>query len=255
MNDTPRQQPLAFADLTIRHANIVAVRGVSFAVQPGERVALIGPSGAGKSSLLHSAAGFVEPTSGEVWVLGSRMGDLTKGALRKHRMRVGIIAQDLALTPGLRVVHSVNGGRLGSWSTPRAITSLVRAHGRQDVERVLSAVGLADRADARTGDLSGGEQQRVAIARTLLQSPDLVLADEPTSSVDPKLADHAMGLLCDRAAPWTTVVSVHDPDLALRHVDRIIGLSHGSVVFDRSVDDVEPTDITGLYETSVTDTP
>ena len=109
-------------------------------------------------------------------------------------------------------------------------------------------MGLDDRIDARTGDLSGGEQQRVAVARSLLQQPQLLLADEPTSSVDPELANQVMALICDRETPWATVVSVHDPDLALRHADRIVALANGSIVFDRPVGDVVESDISELYE-------
>ena len=242
------QRPLAVTELTVRHGDVVALNGVSVSVRPGERVALIGPSGAGKSSLINVAAGIVEPTSGEVIVLGERLADLSGSVLRKHRQRVGIISQALGLAPSLRVVHSVNGGRLGSWSTPAAMASLVRPRERDQVAKVLAGVGLADRIDARTGDLSGGEQQRVAIARTLLQRPDLILADEPTSSVDPELSNQVMALLCEPAAPWTAVVSVHDPDLALRHVDRIIALNHGEVIFDLPVGEVDRESIAELYE-------
>ena len=242
------QRPLAVSDLTVRHGDVVALNGVSVSVRPGERVALIGPSGAGKSSLIHTAAGLVEPTSGDVSVLGQHLGELSGSALRTHRQRVGIISQALGLAPSLRVIHSVNGGRLGSWSTPRSIASLVRPKDRADVEQVLTGVGLKDRIDARTDDLSGGEQQRIAIARTLLQKPDLLLADEPTSSVDPELSNQVMALVCDRDAPWTAVISVHDPDLALRHVDRIVALAHGSIVFDLPAAAVDPKAITELYE-------
>ena len=244
------QRPLAVSDLTVRHGDVVALNDVSVSVRPGERVALIGPSGAGKSSLINVAAGIVEPTSGVVSVLGHSLAELSGSSLQKHRRQVGIVSQALGLAPSLRVVHSVNGGRLGSWSTPAAIASLVRPRERDRVSEVLTGVGLADRIDARTGDLSGGEQQRVAIARALLQRPQLLLADEPTSSVDPELSNQMMGLLCDRDAPWTAVISVHDPDLALRHVDRIIAMNDGSIVFDRPVGEVDPASLDELYERS-----
>ena len=244
------QRPLAVSDLTVRHGDVVALNGVSVSVRPGERVALIGPSGAGKSSLINVAAGIVEPTSGVVSVLGQALSQLSGSALQKHRREIGIVSQALGLAPSLRVVHSVNGGRLGSWSTPTAIASLVRPRERDRVTEVLTGVGLADRIDARTGDLSGGEQQRVAIARALLQRPQLLLADEPTSSVDPELSNQMMALLCDRDAPWTAVISVHDPDLALRHVDRIIAMNDGSIMFDRPVSEVDPASLGALYERS-----
>ena len=240
--------PLAVTDLTVTHGDVVALRNVSVSVRPGQRVALIGPSGAGKSSLLNCVAGIVTPTSGQVEVLGSELAQLDGTALKQHRKRVGIIGQHLALAPSLRVAHSVNGGRLGTWSTAKALASLVRPRDRAEVNQVLSSVGLGDRIDARTGDLSGGEQQRVAIARTLLQQPDLLLADEPTSSVDPELANDMMSLICAPDAPWTAVVSVHDPELARRHTDRIIGLADGAIAFDLPASDVEPSTIAQLYQ-------
>lgn len=241
---------LSCDNLTVIHGQVVALEAVSIDVAPRERVALIGPSGAGKSSLIHAAAGLVRPTSGRVEIFGSAHADVTGAAQRRQRRRVGIISQQLALAPALRVIHSVNGGRLGSWSTARALASLVRPTGTDEVTRVLGAVGLADRINARTGDLSGGEQQRVAIARTLLQAPELVLADEPTSSVDPALADQMMSLLCPTDSQWATVVSVHNPDLALRYADRIVGLSLGRVIFDQPAENVQQSEIDSLYRRS-----
>ena len=234
-------------DLTVRHGQVVALDRVSISVGSGERVALVGPSGSGKTSLVHVIAGLVDPTAGEVLVLGNDPGALRGSALRNHRKRVGIISQHLGLAPSLSVVHSVNGGLLGSWSTGRALASLVRPSGTTEVHQALEAVGLSDRVRARTGDLSGGEQQRVAIARTLLQAPELILADEPTSSVDPTLADQVMSLLCPENPPWTVLVSVHDPDLALRHADRLIGLALGRVVFDKPTSQIDRTEIDRLY--------
>ena len=235
-------------DLAVQHGQIVALDGVSLGVSPGERVALIGPSGAGKSSFINVVAGLVAHTTGDVVVLGEALATLTGTKLRDHRRRIGIVSQQLALAPALRVVHSVNGGRLGSWSTARALASLVRPRGATEVREVLDLVGLGDRAQARTGDLSGGEQQRVAVARTLLQAPELVLADEPTSSVDPKLSDQVMGLLCPPNPKWAVVVSVHDPELAVRHADRIVGLSNGHVAFDRPATGIDRSDIDALYQ-------
>ena len=240
--------PLAFSDLTVQHGTVVALHEVTLEMRPRERVALIGPSGSGKSSLLHTAAGLVTPTSGAVEVLGQPLSQLTGAGLQRHRQRVGIVSQNLGLAQSLRVIHSVNGGQLGNWSTPRALASLVRPVGRTEVEQVLQSVDLADRIDARTGDLSGGEQQRIAVARTLYQRPELLLADEPTSSLDPELADRIMSLLCADDAPWATLFSAHDPDLAIRHADRVIGLSSGSVAFDSPADQVDPADVSALYD-------
>ena len=226
---------------------------MSLRVPVGERVALVGPSGAGKTTLLALMAGLVPPTDGSVAVFGAALSDVSGRALRRHRARVGLVGQHLDLALALRVVHNVNAGRLGRWSTPAALGSLLRPAGRGEVVEVLDAVGLGDRVEARTGDLSGGERQRVAVARVLRQRPDLLLADEPTSSVDPAISDRVMGLLASPGAvgvdgtPRTVVVSAHDPQLARRHVDRLIGLLAGRVVFDRPANEVTDDELTALY--------
>ena len=99
----------------------------------------------------------------------------------------------------------------------------------------------------RTATLSGGEQQRVAVARVLRQEPSLVLADEPVAAVDPRLSDDMLALLCDRSAPWTTIVSLHEPDLARRHATRIVGLRRGRVAFDLAADSVSDADLAAVY--------
>lgn len=238
---------------SVHYGAITALDGVDLRVEAGERVALIGPSGGGKTSLLGVAAGLVALDDGEVSTLGvdrsslarSRRGERDRRSLAR---RIGIVPQDLALVPSLRVVHSVNAGRLGAWSRWRALRSLVRPVEAERVVEVLRAFRLDDRVDARTGDLSGGQQQRVAVARVVIQGPELVLADEPTSSVDPELADLVMAELCAPDRPWTVIASVHDPALALRHFDRVIGVSDGTVAFDRAAGDVDSADVDALYE-------
>jgi len=225
-----------------------ALVDLDLTVRVGERVALLGASGAGKSTLLDVLAGLVEPTAGSVEVLGERIAGLGERALRRHRARVGVVRQHHGLPGSLRVVHNVNGGRLGTWSTLRALTSLIRPQGRADVDRALVAVGLEGLADRRTGDLSGGQQQRVAVARCLLQQPELLLADEPVSAVDPKLSDDVLTLVCDRSASKrTSIVSLHDPALARQHVDRVIGLRDGSIAFDLAPLDVSDALLDALY--------
>jgi len=234
-------------DVVVCFDDVTALSLPSLTIERGETVALVGQSGAGKSTLLNVLAGLVPPDGGDVSVLGSDLRALRGRAARRHRAQVGLVSQLLGLAPSLPVLHTVNGGRLGEWSVAAALASLVHARGRDDVVAALARVGLADRVDARTGDLSGGEQQRVAVARTLLQAPRLVLADEPTSSVDPDLADRVMAELCG-VAEQTVVVSMHDPELARRHVDRVVGLRDGTVVFDESASVVTDAMLAGLYQ-------
>ena len=215
-------------------------------VGPGERVALVGASGAGKSTLLAVANGSVLPTAGSVRVLGTELGARPP---RRLRARVGTVHQSLELVGRLRVVHDVNAGRLAEWSAVRAAWSLVRPQGLPEVLAALERVGLADRAFERTERLSGGQQQRVAIARLLVQQPDLVLADEPASALDPVLADRALTLLGELALArgGALVAALHDPGLVRRHCDRVVGLADGRVVLDRPVAALSAADLAGLY--------
>jgi len=215
-------------------------------VASGERVALVGASGAGKSTLLAVANGSVLPTAGSVRVLGTELGARPP---RRLRARVGTVHQSLELVGRLRVVHDVNAGRLAEWSAARAAWSLVRPQGLPELLAALERVGLADRAFERTERLSGGQQQRVAVARLLVQQPDLVLADEPASALDPVLADRALTLLGELALArgGALVAALHDPGLVRRHCDRVVGLADGRVVLDRPVAALSAADLAGLY--------
>jgi phosphonate transport system ATP-binding protein len=193
--------------------------------------------------------GSVAPTAGAVEVLGTDPRALSGRALRQLRARVGTVHQHLELVGQLRVVHNVNAGRLGEWSALRAAWSLLRPLGVAEAEAALARVGLADRLFERTERLSGGQRQRVAIARLLVQRPDLVLADEPASALDPRLADQALGILGELAQErgGALVASLHDPGLALRHCDRVLGLSEGRVVLDAPVSALDAADLTAFY--------
>ena len=146
-------------------------------------------------------------------------------------------------------MHNVNGGRLGEWSTWRALASLVVPAGRREVEAALDAVDAGGLADARTEELSGGQRQRVAIARLLVQDPDVVLADEPAASLDPELGRLAVSLLAERVATpgRALVMSIHDPALALAHCDRIVGLRAGRPVFDLPAAEVDGAVLAEVY--------
>lgn len=206
---------------------------VDLLVQRGERVALVGPSGAGKSTLLRLCAAAMLPTIGSVEVLGIDVGDAEPAVIRGLRRRIGTIHQSLDLVGSLRVVHNVNAGRLGSWSRRRALRSLVRPVGVDDVHEALGRLGVADKIDERTDQLSGGEQQRVAVARALIGGPDLIIADEPVSSLDPGRAADVMAILRATAESGSTLVaSLHDFGLARATCDRLVGLRAGRVVFD-----------------------
>jgi phosphonate transport system ATP-binding protein len=227
-------QVVAMRDVSVCYGPHAALEGIEIVVGAGERVALVGPSGAGKSTFLGLCNRTVEPTAGSVELFGAGQPAPGSAARRAEQRRVGMVHQQLHLVGPLRVVHNVNAGRLGTWSRRKALASLLRPSQVDATRRALDRLGIAGKVFERTDRLSGGEQQRVALARLLVQDPDLVVADEPVASLDPARADEVMGLLCEVVADRerTLLVSLHDFDLARRRCDRIIGLRSGRVVFD-----------------------
>ena len=241
---------LAFNSLDLVHPNgHRALKSVNFTVTAGERIAIIGPSGAGKTSLLRVAAAALKPTHGRVESLATDPWKLAPRELKRLRARIGVIHQSPPIPPRLRVVTAVLSGRLGTWSTGRALLSLAYPSDIDGARRVLAQLDLADRLFDRCDRLSGGELQRVGIARTLYQQPDLMLADEPVSALDPSLSDIAIGQLVAQATGQgaTLVASLHAVDLALKWFPRVVGLRAGEVMFDRPADQVSAAMLNELY--------
>jgi phosphonate transport system ATP-binding protein len=172
----------------VRFGDRAVLRDISLTVQRGERVALVGPSGAGKSTLLGVINGTVSIESGTVRLLGQDVQCLTPRERRASYACVGMVYQDLCLIDNLRVVHNVNAGHLGRWSTLRSLVSLLWPLERARAHKALTQVGIPEKMYEATGTLSGGQRQRVAIARILIQDPAIVLADEPISSLDRELS-------------------------------------------------------------------
>ena len=209
------------------------LRDLSLQIAPGELVALIGPSGAGKTTLLRLCAGVLWPSSGNVTVLGQETGKLAGRRLRRLRTQVGFLYQSDNLVPGLRVAHNVLMGRLGHWSLLRSLWSLLRPQELERAHAALQRVELGDRLWALPGQLSGGEQQRVAIARLLLQDPRVVLADEPVSALDLRLGRDVIRLLTGiaRERQATMLVSLHSLELLGEGFDRVVALRDGQLLW------------------------
>lgn len=182
-------------------------------------MAVIGPSGAGKSSLLNLLATALQPDSGTVELLGEAPWRLSGRARQRLRTRIGLIHQAPPLPSRQRVVTAVLAGRLGRWGTLRGLASLLHPRDVPGARAALATLGLADKLFAQCGQLSGGQLQRVGIARVLYQQPELLLADEPVSAMDPVLADHTLETLCRHAGERgvTLVASLHAVELALAH--------------------------------------
>ena len=233
-----------------RAGPVAALHDVSLEVAPGERLVVLGPSGAGKTTLFGLLNTTLRPTAGSVRFEGQDVGGLSRRALRAVRRRIGTVFQQPRLVPSLTVRQNALLGRAGHWSLAGAVGAWVRPS-RADglrVDAALEAVGLRHRADARGDELSGGEQQRVGIARVLVQEPTAVLADEPFSSLDPALRERMGELLLDVAARGRTLVAVmHDVEFALRYFPRVVGLSAGRVAFDLPAVQVTPALLDQLY--------
>lgn len=229
-----------------------ALIDVDLDVHEGERVALVGPSGAGKTTLLGLCNGSTVQSSGEVEILGRSLLGATARDLRDVRRRVGTVYQQLHLVGPLRVVHNVNAGRLGSRSSLRALRSLIRPLDVDSAREALASTGIEHKLFERTDRLSGGEQQRVALARVLVQQPELILADEPISSLDPSRGEEVVDLLTDVVAGKrrTLIVSLHNFDIARRRFDRLVGLREGRILFDLPRDDVFDRHRLDLYRIS-----
>jgi phosphonate transport system ATP-binding protein len=229
-----------------------AVTDIDLTIHPGERVAIVGASGAGKSTLLSMLNGSLPATSGTVEVLGADLAELSPSRLRAVQRRIGAVSQRLDLVDQVRVLHNVNAGRLGRWSSARALAALAWPRTDPVAAAALEHVGLAWAIHERTERLSGGERQRVAIARLLVQQPDLVLADEPVSSLDPVRAAVILDLLSlqPHSVPWrpvTLLVSLHQPELARRHCTRVVGLRGGRLAFDVPADHLDQRALDDLY--------
>ena len=226
-----------------------ALQDVSMAARAGERLAVIGPSGAGKSTLLRVLGAALRPIEGQVTTLEVNPWQLRAPALRQLRARIGTVHQSPPIAPRLRVVTAVLSGRLGEWSTARSLASLFRPSDIAGAREALARLSLEDRLFERCDRLSGGQLQRVGIARTLYQRPALLLADEPVSALDPTLADMTVRTLVAQSDDTgaTLVASLHAVDLALRWFPRIVGLREGRVMFDCSVAQVTEAMLTTLY--------
>ena len=218
----------------------VAARGIT---------AIIGASGTGKSTLIRCINRLVEPTSGAILFENQDLARISGQALRHARRHIGMVFQEYNLVERLTVMENLLTGRLGYVSAWRAWR---RKFPPEDIRRafeLLDVVGLAGFAQQRADALSGGQRQRVGIARAVMQEPRLLLADEPTSSLDPKTSVEIMELLATvgRSRSIPVLVNMHDVDLAKRFAERIIGMRSGKIVFDGVAAGLDDAKLTMIY--------
>lgn len=232
-----------------RWGDRIALEDVSLAIEPGERIALLGPSGAGKSTLMRLINATLRASSGVVLVDGENVATFSRRKLLRHRRSFGIVAQGCQLVPQLSVHRNVVAGLLPTWRWHKTLASFVVSLEKQRVAAALAKVGLADRQWDTTSTLSGGQQQRVAIARALIGTPEVILADEPTASLDPATAQEVTRLLLEstRSRAVTLIFCTHWITHITDIMDRIIGLRDGKVHFDANADNVSEADLDALY--------
>jgi phosphonate transport system ATP-binding protein len=228
----------------------LALDGIDLVVNPGEFVVILGRSGAGKTTFLRAINRLVEPTAGTIRVAGRAVTGAGPLELREARRRIGMIFQQFNLVRRASVLENVLAGRLGYVPSLPSLVGRFPPGDRELARACLDQVGLADLAERRADSLSGGEQQRVAIARALAQSPAVILADEPTASLDPQLTSSIMDILrrINVERGLTLVVSQHQLETALAYATRLVGFRRGRVVFDGLPSALSPAAIAAIYD-------
>lgn len=246
---SPGNYGLRLIDAGLHYGKRVALQGINLRVEHGERLAIIGPSGAGKTSLLRLLATQMPPSSGQLELLGRQPWALPARQRKALRSQLGLIQQSPPLPPRQRVVSAVLAGRLGQWSLGKSLCSLLYPLDCDGAAAALARLDLGDKLFQRCDQLSGGQLQRVGIARVLYQQARLILADEPVSAMDPLLAGHTLSVLNQEAEKrgCTLLASLHAVDLALAHFPRIIGVRDGRIMFDLPASAVDQARLDALY--------
>ncbi|HET8608244.1 MAG TPA: phosphonate ABC transporter ATP-binding protein [Burkholderiales bacterium] len=247
------QSVLEVRDLCAGYSGRPILKNISFNVTGNDFFAIIGPSGAGKSTLIRCINRLVDPTGGQIAFLGRDIVTMNHSDLRETRRHIGMIFQEFNLIERLSVIDNVLTGRLGYTGNLR---SLFRAFTRDDIKQALTLldrVGLSEHVDKRADQLSGGQRQRVGIARALIQNPKLLLVDEPTSSLDPKIAREVMKLITEIAGEFRIPVlcNIHDVQLATEFCTHVIGLQDGVKKFEGAPDELDRHALEEIYAMEV----
>ena len=226
-----------------------ALVDVNLEIEQGEFVAIIGLSGAGKSTLIRTINKMIDVTSGELLVNDVNVSQLEGKQLRKFRRKIGMVFQSFNLVNRTTVIKNVLASRVADMSL---ISSILGLYSRQDKIKALEAldkVDILEKAYIRADQLSGGQQQRVALARTLAQDPEIILADEPVASLDPVMAAVVMEDFqrINQDMNITIIINIHHVDLALKYAQRIVGIQAGKIVFDGKVSEITNDILKKIY--------
>ena len=226
-----------------------ALKNVSLEIKQGEFVAIIGLSGAGKSTLLRTINRMHDISEGSLTVNGQEVNDLSGKDLRKFRRKVGMVFQSFNLVTRTTVINNVLTSRVPDMPLWKYIIGLYSKDDKVIALEALDKVGILDKAYDRADQLSGGQQQRVALARTLAQKPEIILADEPVAALDPITAKQVMDDFkkINKELNMSVLINIHHVDLALKYADRVIGIKAGEIVYDGPATKVDSEVLKQIY--------
>lgn len=226
-----------------------ALKNVSLEINQGEFVAIIGLSGAGKSTLLRTINRMHDISEGSLTVNGQEVNDLSGKDLRKFRRKVGMVFQSFNLVTRTTVINNVLTSRVPDMPLWKSIIGLYSKEDKVIALEALDKVGILDKAYVRADQLSGGQQQRVALARTLAQKPEIILADEPVAALDPITAKQVMDDFkkINKELNMSVLINIHHVDLALKYADRVIGIKAGEIVYDGPATKVDSEVLKQIY--------
>ena len=226
-----------------------ALKNVSLEINQGEFVAIIGLSGAGKSTLLRTINRMHDISEGSLIVNGQEIKNLKGKDLRTFRRKVGMVFQSFNLVTRTTVINNVLTSRVPDMPLWKSIIGLYSKEDKIIALEALDKVGILDKAYVRADQLSGGQQQRVALARTLAQKPEIILADEPVAALDPITATQVMDDFkkINKELNMSVLINIHHVDLALKYADRVIGIKAGEIIYDGAAKDVTNEVLKQIY--------
>lgn len=242
---------IEFKNVSKRYPNgFEALKHIDLTIEQGEFVAIIGLSGAGKSTLIRTINRMHDITSGTLTVDGTDVMSLHGKSLRSFRRRIGMIFQSFNLINRTTVIKNVLTAFVPDLPWWRATFGIFTREEKMKALEALDKVGILDKAFVRADQLSGGQQQRVALARTLAQNPQIILADEPVASLDPVTAKQVMDDFkrINKEMNISVLINIHHVELALQYADRVVGIRAGEIVYDGPVNRVDQEVLDSIYQ-------
>lgn len=242
---------IEFKDVSKIYPNgVKGLDNINLKIDQGEFVAIIGLSGAGKSTLIRTINRMIDITSGKLTVNGKEVNNLKGKELRKFRRKIGMIFQSFNLVTRTSVIKNVLTAKVPDVPFVRSAFSIFTKDEKLQALEALDKVGIVEKAFIRADQLSGGQQQRVALARTLAQNPEIILADEPVAALDPITARRVMEDFrkINKEMNISILINIHHVELALNYADRIIGIRDGKIVYDGKAEDVTEEILDDIYK-------